>query len=116
MKNATFFGEIVEQYLPRNMTQSDALSTLTRLKNNQHEDLIPYELYIYRPLEVFPKLRSAQSNKCDCCTDRNGKPKKTYSTQNQAETFADSIYSEQRVNLKVYRCRNEVGWHLTKGD
>jgi hypothetical protein len=47
------------------------------------------------------------------CTDSNGK-KKEFETQETALIRAEIIKKEYGIVLKVYKCPNQDGWHLTK--
>jgi hypothetical protein len=91
MNSETCFGEMLEQY----------------------SDFAQYELNKYDLGELASQAGNVQSKVCDSCTAGDGTPKHTYDTKNEAETQADIISEEDRVYLRVYRCKHG-GWHLTK--
>ena len=47
------------------------------------------------------------------CTDRNGNPKQTYSSQWEAEEARDRGRYVRSVELRVYQCPQCRGYHLT---
>jgi flagellar capping protein FliD len=47
-----------------------------------------------------------------CCTDKNGNPKRKYQTKEEAEKSAEQI-SDNGIAIKVYQCEDGNGWHLT---
>ncbi len=47
-----------------------------------------------------------------CCLDRNGKPKKKYKHQEEAEKISQRRRDEG-VGINVYLCQHRDGWHLT---
>jgi hypothetical protein len=77
-------------------------------------DLIPYECKKCGFWHLSPKFRITPSKKCKKCTAGDGTYKNTYRTKREANVRADIIYGEQDIDLKVYKCRYEGGWHLTK--
>jgi hypothetical protein len=111
MKSETRFGDMLEQYLPLHFNECEAYSA-EYSDRNQHIDT--YESNKYDLEHLIPKNQINQSRKHDCCTGSDGEPKQTYSTKSEAHTEADYIYYEREVDLKVYKCRNGDGWHLTK--
>ena len=44
---------------------------------------------------------------------KDGKPKASYQSKDDAERRADILRKEQGVSLKVYPCKHGSGWHLT---
>ena len=50
---------------------------------------------------------------CPYCTDRNGRPKRLYSSSEDARETANHILRERGVQLRVYRCDYADGYHLT---
>ena len=47
---------------------------------------------------------------CSHCTNKNGTPKKLYPTQEHAQEAID----HSKMNLKMYECPHQKGWHLSK--
>lgn len=52
------------------------------------------------------------SSPCQC-TASNGNPKRRYDTRSEAESTARHVESERGVRLRVYRCPEGRGYHLT---
>jgi hypothetical protein len=46
------------------------------------------------------------------CEDALGHPKMLYSSKKEAE---EALGYSQALNLRIYPCPSEKGWHLTKG-
>lgn len=46
------------------------------------------------------------------CEDAQGQPKMLYSSKKEAE---EALGYSQSLNLRIYPCPSENGWHLTKG-
>jgi hypothetical protein len=47
------------------------------------------------------------------CTDSKGQPKRRYGSEYEALDAAACGRVERGVDLRVYRCPNCGGWHLT---
>ncbi len=48
-----------------------------------------------------------------CCTGKNGKPKKSYSSEVEANRQKQILEKQGNVNLIVYKCNREKHrWHL----
>jgi len=50
---------------------------------------------------------------CPYCTDRNGRSKRLYPSSEDAHEIAAHIFRERGVQLRVYRCDQTGGYHLT---
>lgn len=50
---------------------------------------------------------------CSHCTGHDGKPKRRYRTEEEAQRTADHVERCRGVRLRVYRCEWSGGWHLT---
>lgn len=116
MKNEVSFGQMLEQYTPRDFNESGIHRADKYFNHNQNTNLSAYELCTYDFMVTPPHSRMISSEKSDCCTGRNGEIKNTYRTSNEAYSEVDFICQDRGTDLEVYRCRNGSGWHLTKGD
>lgn len=47
------------------------------------------------------------------CTGRDGRPKRLYRTESEAQENADYAWDKRGVHLRVYRCPRCPGYHLT---
>ena len=56
-----------------------------------------------------------QSNFLCTCTNTDGMRKEFYKTKRDAERVCILRRKELRLNLVVYPCPTDNGWHLTKG-
>jgi hypothetical protein len=116
MKSETCFGQMLDQYIPRNFHESGFHRANEYSNDNQNTNPSAYQLCKYDVLVTSPHSRVRSSKKHDCCTGREGEPKNTYRTSSEAYAEADFICHDRGTDLEVYPCRNGNGWHLTKGD
>ena len=79
-------------------------------------DLSPYQCSKCGYWHLSPKNRQTPSKECIYCTDSNGKHKELYETEEAAKLRAEIIEEEQGIKLKVYKCPEQEGWHLTKNN
>lgn len=49
------------------------------------------------------------------CTDGYGNMKELYDSEKEAERRVEMLLAERGLNLGVYPCPYNCGWHLTKG-
>ena len=49
------------------------------------------------------------------CTDSQGQPKDLYSSEESAQKEASVLSQQKNLNLSLYPCPYQDGWHLTKG-
>ncbi len=47
------------------------------------------------------------------CRDKNGKPKNSYASKQEAQSIADYEQLERKVSLSVYQCPLCSNWHIT---
>jgi hypothetical protein len=50
---------------------------------------------------------------CPHCTGRDGRPKRLYSSEEEARRTARHVERTRGVRLRVYQCDWTWGWHLT---
>jgi hypothetical protein len=61
---------------------------------------------------VVSKKHHTPSTTCDDCVDRKGNKKESYRTEAEAEKRAKIIQQQRNVDLDVYPCPYQNGWHL----
>ena len=103
-------GEPLSQY----SSEYEARDGASHVKYKYGLDLAPYLCSKCGYWHLSPKERQTPSKECTYCTDSNGKHKELYETEEAAKTRAEIIEEEQGIKLKVYKCPNQDGWHLTK--
>jgi hypothetical protein len=114
MKSETCLGKRSGKALSQYFDEDEAKNAAQYSKKNYKQDLAPYECNKCGFWHLSPKARITPSKKCGSCTAGDGTYKDTYRTKKEANTRANIIYGEQRLDLKVYKCRYGDGWHLTK--
>ena len=57
-------------------------------------------------------IQSVEKGYFCTCEDAQGQPKMLYSSKKEAE---EALGYTQALNLRIYPCPSENGWHLTKG-
>lgn len=77
-------------------------------------NLVPYQCKKCNFWHLSPKDRQTPCRTCYCCTDSRGNYKALYDSKKDADRRAGILYKEQGVQLKVYSCLYNNGWHLTK--
>lgn len=99
-KNGNFLNEYT--------SESEALHHINYLKNGS----VPYHCSKCGHWHISPRSRITVSKICNLCTDSSGKHKQAYATKVDAIKRADLIFKEQKVDLEVYKCPYDNGWHL----
>lgn len=64
-------------------------------------------------METYLYATFCEHETCDC-HGRDGKPKKSYPTEEAALQTAQYIQSRGGPYLRAYQCPWGTGWHLTK--
>jgi len=114
MKSETCVGKMSAQPLSQYLSEPEAQCAADFSKERYGNDLVPYECNKCKYWHLSPSSRQTPSTKCSECTDGSGLHKDSYRSKQEANTRADIIYSEQYINLRVYKCKYGHGWHLTK--
>ncbi|MFT4926116.1 MAG: hypothetical protein ACI8WB_002214 [Phenylobacterium sp.] len=114
MKSETCFGKASGEPLTEYYFEHDAQEAAEYSKEYYGNDLVPYHCDKCDKWHLSPKRRQTPSKKCDRCTAGDGHPKDSYNSKNDARTRADILFAENGINLKVYQCKYDNGWHLTK--
>lgn len=100
-------GEPVKEY----RTEQDAWAAVNLIKDKK---MYPYKcnkcgFYHLAPVET--KLNVVKKG-CSCC-GYDGRSKNLYLTESDAEKQRKRCESERHVVLRIYRCEEGKGWHLT---
>ena len=77
-------------------------------------DLIPYRCNKCGKWHLSPKNRQTPSTKCNKCTGSDGRRKALYDTEVTADNRASILLNEKGIDLKVYKCPYNHGWHLSR--
>ncbi|MGY0562643.1 MAG: hypothetical protein ACW7DR_16430 [Paraglaciecola chathamensis] len=85
-----------------------------QVKINHGKAMVSYQCDSCNYWHLCPEERHTPSVTCHHCTSGDGRPKQLYATHDAAEKRADCLWQENRVQLKVYKCPHQHGWHLTK--
>jgi hypothetical protein len=114
MKSNTCFkknGEPLTVY----SSLGEAECAASYVKNRFNLDVIPYKCDRCKHYHHSPKDRQTPSRTCQYCTDSNGKYKKLYKTLEAALRRAEIIRNERDINVDIYPCPCQPGYHFTKG-
>ena len=95
--------------------ESEAAEHAVYIKREHGSSMVPYQCSTCGFWHLSPEDRQTNSSVCSFCTDRNGNKKDLYYTERDAFRRAEINMQEKGVALKIYKCPNQEGWHLTKG-
>jgi hypothetical protein len=95
-------------------SEYEAFDGASHVKTEYGLDLSPYQCSKCGHWHLSPQNRQTPSKECIYCTDKKGKHKELYKTMETAANRAEIIEEERGIKLKVYKCPNQNGWHLTK--
>ena len=104
-------GKALSEYPSKYAAQNAADYANQEYDNN----LVPYQCKTCKKWHLSPKNRHTPNEVCPKCIGNNGKRKALYKTQSDAANRADILAKDQKVDLTVYKCPHNRGWHLTKG-
>ncbi|HZV69343.1 MAG TPA: hypothetical protein VFG10_07360 [Saprospiraceae bacterium] len=100
-------GQFLEEYL----SQSAALHDAGEIKKEFGHELAPAQCRTCGYWHLIP----VQSRKqCFHCTDSALFQKDIYATRDDAQSTAERIRKEKRIQLYPYKCPHGSGWHLSK--
>lgn len=94
--------------------ESEAAEHARYLKVERGSEMVPYECGRCGFWHLSPAERQTSSTVCGFCRDRSGNSKDLYATKADAERRAEINRLEKSVNLNVYKCPHQKGWHLTR--
>ena len=104
-------GKALSVYTSKSAAQNAADYANQEYDNN----LVPYQCNTCKKWHLSPQDRHTPNKVCPNCIGNNGQRKALYKTQSDAANRADILAKEQKVDLTVYKCPHNRGWHLTKG-
>lgn len=106
-KSTTCMSKSTGKPLTEYYSELEAERSANIVQINRGNNLIPYRCNKCRYWHLAPKERHTPSRRCYYCG------KDLYETQDAAEKRADILYIERGVQLRVYFCNYQYGWHLT---
>lgn len=95
-------------------TKKEADESAKYSKKNFKIDLYAYKCENCGKYHLAPKDSkiSVKHDACSCL-DSNGKPKALYGSKKDAEKQMEKSSVEQHIKLRVYKCPDGKGYHLT---
>jgi len=110
MRSSTCKGQ-KGQYLEEYLSQSAALHAAEEIKVQYGHDLAPAQC---RTCGYWHLLPVQSRRQCFHCTDSALFQKDLYTTKDEAQSTADWLRKEKKIQLYPYKCPHGSGWHLTK--
>jgi hypothetical protein len=110
MKSTTCKGP-KGQFLDEYLSQSAAVHGADEIKKQYGHDLAPYQC---RTCGYWHLIPIESRKQCYQCTDSALFLKDIYATRDDAQSTADRIRKEKRIQLYPYKCPHGSGWHLSK--
>lgn len=112
-KSETCVGSQSSKSLTEYDSKMEAQEGADYANQRYHKNLIPYQCNRCGLWHLAPESRQTPSAPCQYCRGKDGKPKASYQSKDDAERRAGILRKEQGVSLKVYPCKHGSGWHLT---
>lgn len=112
-KSKSCIGKVSGKPLTEYDSESEAMKGADYEKSKYGNSLIPYLCNNCDMWHLALKNRQTPSYECDYCTDSEGEPKRLYQSYEDAERRAEIIYEERGIELDIYECEHDDGWHLT---
>jgi len=110
MKSTTCKGQ-KGQFLEEYLSQSAALHAAEEIKMQYGHDLAPAQCRTCGYWHLVPVQTRRQ---CFHCTDSALFQKDLYATRDEAQSNADWLRKEKKIQLYAYKCPHSSGWHLSK--
>jgi len=114
VKSKTCVGKVSKKPLTEYRSEADAERGAAWARDAYGRDLSPYRCSRCNRWHLAPTSRRTPSYDCGYCTGADGRYKATYGSSEDAERRADILRDERGVDLRVYPCPHDDGWHLTK--
>jgi len=96
-------------------TEAQAEDSALYIKNTYGKVMVPYCCKQCGRWHLSPQDRQTPSTTCSYCLDSHQQHKELYHTENDALRRANIIQEAKGIQLRVYECPWQQGWHLTKG-
>lgn len=114
MKSNSCFSKKTGEPLSVYVSENDALNGAMLTRINGGPDFYPYQCDKCGYYHLAPENSRINVKRNAChCRDSNGKPKALYLSKEDAEKQRLKSQEEQHIKLKVYRCDEGLGFHLT---
>lgn len=110
MKSTTCKGQN-GQFLEEYHSQSAAELGAEEIKSSYGHDLVPTQCRGCGYWHLIPVNTRKQ---CFHCTDSALFLKDLYASRHEAQSMADLVRKQKRIQLYTYKCPHSEGWHLTK--
>ena len=94
--------------------ESEAAEHARYLRKERGSAMVPYSCDRCGFWHLSPADRQTESSVCAFCRDAKGSSKDLYRSKQDAERRAEINRIERGVELNVYRCPHQPGWHLTR--
>lgn len=95
-------------------TLKEAEESAQYTKKTYKTDLYPYKCESCGKYHLAPKASKIDVKHDACtCRDSNGNPKALYGSKKDAEKQCEKSSKEQNIKLRVYKCPDGKGYHLT---
>ena len=114
-KSVSCFSKPTGKPLSEYASKSTAQKAADHANIQYGNDLVPYQCSKCRKWHLSPKHRQTPNTKCHKCTGSDGKRKALYDTEVAADNRVAILLKEKGVDLTVYKCPYNRGWHLSKG-
>ena len=114
LKSTTCFNTRNGKPLSEYSSEVEAEGAAIYANSQYRKNLAPYRCDRCGQWHLSPQNRQTPSTSCNLCTDAFGHSKALYPTQETAKQRAKIIRKEKGVQLSVYQCPYNNGWHLTK--
>lgn len=113
-KSTTCIGKTSGEALTEFSSRTEAVRGAQYAYSVYGRRMYPYACSRCRSWHIAPAERHTPSAQCSACAGRDGRPKASYESEDDARRRADILRSERGVSLRTYPCRHGSGWHLTK--
>jgi len=113
-KSTTCFNTRNGKPLSEYNSEVEAEGAAIHANKQYRTNLTPYQCDRCGQWHLSPQNRQTPSTSCNLCTDAFGHSKELYQTRETAQQRAKIIRKEKGVQLSVYQCPYNTGWHLTK--
>ncbi len=97
-------------------SEPEAIDAADYVLATYQRSMVPYLCHYCGAWHLCPADRHTPSRECGYCTSGDGRHKQLYDSKSAAEKRAHCLYKENGINLKVYPCPHQDGWHLTKAN
>ncbi len=108
----TCFGKISGKPLKYYNSEIKAKEAAEYFRSIYGNEQVPYLCDVCGYWHLSPVDRQTRCRTCSCL-DSNGNPKQLYFTYHDAKKRRNIIAQEKGINLAIYKCDSNEGYHLT---